>query len=292
MILRLDAPAIIVPARRGIVLPARRRPVLPAWDRGNIAPLHAAISVVRQSTQGNFSPSASWTTSFAVLPSSGNTIIVVITAWQSTPPTVNTITDNQGVGNSYGLPTNGHASDADGVSTYIYRCKSIGATSGTFTITVNWTGAISVYGSIKAIEVSGLDTTNTDDVSSQSNLTGVTTKTQTNGSANASANDLAVGCITVDTGSVAVGLTDPPTGYSSIHVQQDGSTYIGGESAYKIVSALETSAATWSWTSGGANAYASVLATFQGAAAAAPSPGDGPTTCGSARAQTNALLVN
>lgn len=222
-----------------------------------------SIVVAQMSTMQNNAAQPTWTTSFPSLPSPGNTIIVVLTAWQTTQPTVATIADNQGVGNSYGLPPNGNTGIT--ATAYIYRCKAIGATSGTFTITVTWTGGTNVYGSIRALDVSGLDTINIDDQSSATTLsTATTSHTETIGSQNSNANDLVVAAISPDTGVSSSAITDPAaTGYSSIMVQQDSSTYTGGEASYKIVSALETSSASWTYAS--AAAYASVVATFKAA---------------------------
>lgn len=114
--------------------------------------------------------------SFATLPTAGSTVIVHVTQYRSLAlPTQPTVADNQGVANTYTLVTNGTATITTGndnvrVSTFV--CKSIGATSGTFTITETGTDGDRT---LVCEEYTGTDTTNTVNISGNATAAGGST---------------------------------------------------------------------------------------------------------------------
>jgi hypothetical protein len=221
------------------------------------------ITVVQKSTQGNATATPG-TTTFPSLPTAGNTIIVTLALFSATAVTV---TDNQ-TGNTYTLvpSTSSFTASACGVAMYI--CSNVKVTTGTFTVSAAITGA-SIVCISEAIEVSGLASSPNDQATASKLASASTTRTVTAPGANAQANELVVAVLSADTGSASSAITDPPTtGYTSMMVQQNGSTFVGAEAAYKVVTAVETSSAVWtSFASASTSAWA--IATFK----AAPSGG-------------------
>jgi hypothetical protein len=208
---------------------------------------------------------ATGTASFATLPAAGNAVIVKI-GLPANPGNISSISDNQ-TGNTYTLVTglNNVGSAAD----YIYWCSSIGTPSGTFTVSVTTSSGSP---QVAIMEVSGLS--GAVDVASDSSNTALTSFTMTNSSVNANANDLVVAGISLGTafGATATSLTTPPTSSYTVLMFVDGATSgapdNGTSAGYKIVSALETSAASWSWTAGDSNPSVATIATFKGASVA------------------------
>jgi hypothetical protein len=96
--------------------------------------------------------------SFASLPSSGNLIVVMITANDPDLATfvINSVKDNQGNGN-YSLAVSKRTTGGTG-GAFIYYMKNIGQPRGTFTVTVTWNG--DVYFDVGIMEIKGADRTN------------------------------------------------------------------------------------------------------------------------------------
>lgn len=105
----------------------------------------------------------------------------------------------------------------------------------------------------QVVTSSALDKTATNQVASG------TTSTSTTATL-AQADELIIAAIVVNVSSSNVHLTDPPSGYTSIGVNQDPNTSIGYEAAYKIVSATTAVSATWTFDSAAA---ASAIATYK-----------------------------
>jgi hypothetical protein len=232
------------------------------------APLNAqaviAVSQIKAAASGvNSTPGAAPTFSFTTLPTTGHSVLVELDFSLSggSNVTISSIADNQGVSNTYTLVKS--AFSGFGGSTFLYWCPSIGTTSGTFTITVNITSSTNSNGWNWAImEASGL--AGTVDQTGSNTGNPVTTLTATAAGANATANELVIGGMIMGNFNNSPALSNPPTtGYTTWFIDQstiNGQT--GAGAGYKIVSAGETSAATWSWTGSG---HASALvATFQG----------------------------
>ena len=199
------------------------------------------------------------TCSFSSLPSASNAVIVHVQLIGGTNAmSVTSVTDNQGVGNVY-TRVNG----AGDTSNYSYEdlwwCKSIGATSGTFTVSAVVTGTLSGGNcSLSIVEAAG-GLNVVDKSSSFGSSSVVSSVTVTNASANTHANALVIGAVCGGSFGATNGVTTPPsTGYTSFAVVASGIPVSAG---YKIVSSVETSSVTVSWTSGTQNA-SGVLASF------------------------------
>jgi hypothetical protein len=82
-----------------------------------------------------------------------------------------------------------------------------------------------------------------------------------------------------------IGLTNPPTGFTSNGVLQDTNTYAGFESAYKEVVATGAQTATWSWT--GAGEAAALVVTY-GSSSAVAATLSSPTPSGTLATATTA----
>lgn len=111
-------------------------------------------------------------------------------------------------------------------------------------------------------EVSGAATSGVVDKTNTNTATGVTTNTVTT-AATTWATEIVVAVNAVDfvLGNANIGMTDPPTGYTSLAVGQDTNTYAGFEMAYKIISSTGTQSASWTWATSGEAAAA--IATFK-----------------------------
>ena len=125
---------------------------------------------------------------------------------------------------------------------------------------VEWSGIDAAPLDVVATPVSNLDTASISITSAATNF----------------ANELVIAAVVINNDTNPAGLTDPPTGYTSLHVQQNSANDVAHEIAYKIVSATGAQSASWSWTSAGTDMVGqAILATFKataGAAAGAPPP--------------------
>lgn len=104
---------------------------------------------------------------------------------------------------------------------------------------------------------------------------GSSTPTVTSGNTGTSAvtsqaNELVIVCMAGPQVNVSANhnITNPPTGYTSLDVSNNSNTDASGEAAYLEVTSTGTQTAAWTWTTGGE--FMGVLATFKGAAGAAP----------------------
>ena len=60
-------------------------------------------------------------------------------------------------------------------------------------------------------------------------------------------------CVFAGTGTSNGGISDPPANYTSLSVDQDLSTTVGAEHAYRVISTLAPQSVAWAWTDGGVN---------------------------------------
>jgi hypothetical protein len=222
-----------------------------------------AASVVRVSAKGSGGGGGGVTSisfSFTGTPTVGNAIIVAIECGGGT---VSSVTDNQG--NTYSSKLQSTLTGGPWQAA-IYECPNVTTSSGTFTITVNFSGA--TWGAGGAIEVSGLDTAGTlDKTGSVNTATNSTAPSVTASAANTNTDDLVVAVFSSATGSGTNTITGPNTGYTSIFSHGDGNLSNSGAGGYKILSAGETSSAAW--TQNQSSGYAAVIATFKVAGSSA-----------------------
>jgi hypothetical protein len=169
--------------------------------------------------------------SFVSLPTAGHGVTVRYTnAVAANPIGDPTMADNQGVGNSYVKAISGVEASA-GQKAGIWRCDSIGATSGTFTLTITHaasTGNYSLVSMQEANQAIQLDKT----ASSTTTVSGVTTVTT---AALSSADELVVAAYTEDSSRSNSGLTCT-VGYSSDMLEVDSTAHISasGESQDRL----------------------------------------------------------
>lgn len=236
-----------------------------------------SISIVQSHTSTtNITGTGGASASFSSLPGISNAVIVVVkTLADGAAPEPVSIADNQS-GNTY---SNIQTQNGAGYSgcTAIWWCHSIASPSGTFTVTPTF-GSVpgDVYSVlIELYEVSGLAGTVDKSISTNDGGTGVLTTTITDSGANVNANDLVMCAIVLGNDSGIATLGTPATGYATLNATDGSSSFgvgVGGSSsgfssntAYKVVSSVQTSSATWSWASGSNSFFNAVLATFQAA---------------------------
>lgn len=211
-----------------------------------------AVVWVRNSTKGSTAGADSITSSFAALPAAGNAIVVTCWAFSSNAFATGNVTDNQG--NTYTFIEE-RANVSGDARAATYYALNIGAPSGTFTVTLNMSGASDamVVGSAEfsGVAVTGaLDQHTTGQGTSAAPSTGTTASTS-------QADEVAVGTVEIGTNGPYV----TPSGWSQIIEEDDNSGIQGGESVYQILSAVGTPAATWSTGSVG---WSGCIATFKG----------------------------
>lgn len=194
---------------------------------------------------------------FSTLPTAGDSAIIVVNIYSPGATVVSSIADNQGVGNSY-VSVAGVTEPALNQRIEMWWCKTLGATSGTFTATVTLSGSNNALA--RAIECSGL--TAVDLATTATTGATATTLVATQSGANSNANDFVVAGVALQyTGSGNPLISTPTTGYTQLSYDSGFTGYVGSEVAYKNVSVIETDSATWTWT-GSLNAGA-IVASFK-----------------------------
>lgn len=194
------------------------------------------------------------------LPLAGNTLIVCVSDFSATSCTV---TDNQtGSPNTYVNDVSTFAASRSGSA--VFRLQSAVVNLGTFVITAT------VAGSSLDLVIGGTEwaaglITGKNLSNSSASTSATTTTTLNNSGANATTPSLVVACGTFDTGIASSGITDPPTGYVSIFVEQDSSAFIGGEACYSLTQ-TGTPGVTWNYSSAADSSAVIVSYNLAGAA--------------------------
>lgn len=210
---------------------------------------------------------ASSAVSFASLPTATNGVIgYYADAVAANPIGDPTVADNQGVGNSYVKAISASESNS-GQKAAIFRCDSIGATSGTFTVTFTHAAGSSNYSIITIQEVNQaitLDKT----ASTTTTVAGVTTVT---GAALSSTDELIAAAYTEDSNRGDSALTCTP-GYTSTMLEKDSLNHISASGDFKIVAVASAPSAIYTVSTTSFIDAVAVLATFQPAGGAASRP--------------------
>jgi hypothetical protein len=219
-----------------------------------------AIAYVRDTGRFTGSGVATASASFGTLPAVGNHVSGHTAVWHATRPTSVTFSDNQS--NTWATDAFEPDPGSPGSVAATGTAKVV-TSSGTFTVTVATNQAANNFIEAVAVEFSGLTTSSWLDQSSVGNWSASTSKTVTDAGANTQASELVLFTAAHNSNATNVGI-NPPTGYTQLAVNQDSNATIGFIAAYKIVSSIETSSASWTWTdsSGGA----AVLSTYKAAA--------------------------
>jgi hypothetical protein len=236
-----------------------------------------AITLVQNATPVTTSNSiAANVCSFTSLPTTGNAVIVVVKTFNTSGGNhsrPSAMVDNQS-GNTFVKIKDNNVSVNGNISAALWWCPSITAPSGTYTVTATldntgttWLSQVELY------EWSGLAGTIDQSASVPDTGTGVETATLTNAGANANANDLVMTVILCGNSNGAGLPGAPTTGYTSLQNTDTGGITRNSNTSYKIVSAIETSSAVYTWSgAGGSNSsFAALIATFP-ATASAPVP--------------------
>lgn len=203
---------------------------------------------------------ATFPISFSATPTVGRAVILVVGA--NGDVAISSVADNQGGGNTYSRVA--FAADSSGGGNHsiaeIWWCPSIVTASGTFTVTATpTTPAEGANFGAGLLEVSGLSGS-VDKTGTANDGTGtVTTISATASGANANPGDLVIAIVNCSSQATDFSVA-PSSGYTGLAIFSGGSNGISTTAGYKVLSGIETSAVSASWTTGG---YASaVVATF------------------------------
>lgn len=219
-----------------------------------------AIAFVQKTTKFT-SGGATSITSASITTTAGNKAIVTVSTWISGTNNQPTFTDNK----SNTWPGTADATLIDGSlgnGRISINSAQIATGGASHTFTVTGSAGTAFEGNVS--EFSGLLTAVAKDQSATASIAAsATTKTVTSGTTT-QASELVVAAINVNSSDATCNITDPPTGYTSIGVNQDSNATIGYESAYKIIAATGAQSAVWTFdstTSGGATGIVTYKAT-------------------------------
>jgi hypothetical protein len=204
-----------------------------------------APTVPLVSTPNTGSNVTSVATSFASLPSAGQSIFVVYDGFNSASVAASiSCADNQDVGNTYVLDG---IKESTGGGRFqvaaIFRCHAIGATSGTFTATVsNLTGS---YCNVGAIAATGLVAASPDASATNGAASSTNPATCTSGTTGATtvADALAISVLDYDSDVGPNAGIATPSGYTAIYTGSNANEC--GLAVYKILSATGAQSAAF-----------------------------------------------
>jgi len=236
----------------------------------NASKVMTPVQAISHSAGGGTSQSLS----FLALPTVGNYIIVKSGArGSSSSAQVASIVDNQGGANTYAQAVQAF-NTISGAAIFIGK---VNVSSGTFTITVNWTSTVNGH-AIWLEEMAATDISGVIDQTGTAGSTGTaTTFSVTAIAPNTNAGDFVSAVFSSGTSqAAAIGLSDPPaTGYTSEGLFDSGAVSAALDAGYKTASGIETSSA--GWTSTTAVAWSAAVATFLPASSPPPSTANGNT---------------
>lgn len=206
-------------------------------------PFVVVSNPIRTAANASYTFAASGTLSYSTLPSSGDGVVVAVGLYLGgSAGSVTSIADNQGVGNTYTKITSsvdsGNQADEE-----MWWCPSIGATSGTFTITVTLSASEQIF--ISSLELSGITTVDKTGINSATSGTSITV---TASGANTSATDFVVAVVQPSFGASA--LSHPPTTTNTDTYTDFAfcNCLLSTDAGYYTASVTETSNASWTWT--------------------------------------------
>lgn len=223
-----------------------------------------AVAYVKDTGVKTATNFATTTGSFATLPVVGNHVIVGISDYNASSEGMDAVTDNQS--NSYAEDADKFTASGARGAAAIYSCK-VATSSGTFTLTIDPTGASSNYAAWSAVEFSGLDATTWKDQTGTNSGAGTGDATVTASGANSTADGVSLAVTLVDNNDTDINIGDtPPTGYTQISVYENAQSIVGHSFVYKIYSASETSSASWTHDNTSQNGWEAALVTYKAAA--------------------------
>lgn len=220
---------------------------------------------VRQSNKSNTGGSANPGASFGSLPLAGSLVYVHITSYLNagTTPTITGVADNQGVGNTYSLVASQvTTAGSDNYRHEVWLCQIIGATSGTFTVTVTFSSSVSTF--ITIVELTGQATTG--QPHKQVNGTGSSAAPSQTLPATTVANCIILGGMTHNNGTPTI-TPDGTNLPNQLQEEEDNNSTEAGNVAYRAVSATGTY--TGSWALSASSTWAVIVIAIAEAAAGA-----------------------
>ncbi len=197
--------------------------------------------------------------SFAALPAIGSFVVVGSSVYAgSIDNNATTASDNQS--HTYAKDVESlHAGASAGAAIHTTR---VTASSGTFTVTIDTATNTGNYIVGVGAEFRGIKVTTPKDqsTSNSSTVTVTSGNTGTTGSI-AQAYELVIAVTNVNANDVNLNITTPASsGYTSLAVQQDSQAIIGAEISYKIVAAVGTQTASWTFDTA---TYNAVICTYK-----------------------------
>lgn len=206
--------------------------------------------------------SANSVTSAALNTTVGNKINVTCAAFHNGSTYTLSVSDSKG-GNTWANDVSIRDAQTNSGLVIIASTTLINAGAGhTFTVTCSVADAGCFFEG-NASESSGVGAL--DQIVQSVIAVAATTSTKTT-PATTQPDQLVIAALQLDSSDATCNITDPPAGYNSIGVNQDGSATIGYEAAYAIVSSIGTQSATWNFDSATAGGSAGI-ATYKGLAA-------------------------
>jgi hypothetical protein len=219
------------------------------------------VSFVQKNTLNSSTTVTTQTTTLTSV-TSGNLVIAVsswaINAGLTSVPSLDSTSVTAGwqeAGHAGGVDSSGHPGWTTGVSVYYLQ----NAPSGTASLKLNYPA--STYARTILAEYGGYATSAPVDKIAVNTSAGATTLTVTSATTS-QANELVIvgHACAFATSNSNIGLTNPPSGYTSLAVVQDTNTGSGVEFAYKEVTSTGAQSATWSWS--GTTEATSIVVTF------------------------------
>jgi hypothetical protein len=159
-------------------------------------------------------------------------------------------------------PSGGWGGAYSGLSVYLKASPSAGSNSALCS------NATSNYQAGVLVEVSGT-TSSTADVKTLTNASGTPTSISVSSGTLAQANEIIFAGMTygVPAGSSNAAISNPPTGFTSLYVDQDTLVDLPIEVCYQVVTATTSVTASWSWTDTTTNGAQAIIVSYKGTAA-------------------------
>jgi hypothetical protein len=225
--------------------------------------------VVQAAPKGRTAGADTISCSFGALPAAGRAVVVVVWGYSGVAdPDFGTsaVTDNQG--NTYARSVQAPVRTlvSDNVRAAVFACESIGAPSGTFTVTANGANASDTI-LIGALEVAGLLTSSALDKVASASGAATTAPTSGTTATTAQADEFLVSVYVALAGGVLVLTADAASGWVECLEETDSNTYAGGEADTRTVTATGAYSHTWTTAS---NQYTACIASFKADASYVP----------------------
>ncbi|MDE2100276.1 MAG: hypothetical protein KGL39_23700 [Patescibacteria group bacterium] len=169
---------------------------------------------------------------------SGNFLVLSVTWLASSASTITGITDSAG-----GTWQSTTVSTVGSSFLYSQVWYLPSAAAGTHTLAITWSASTGTTVT-EIAEFSGVGSLDTQGQTSNASTASITSSSLTP----AQAGELLIAVMAEPGVNSADGISDPPTGWTSLMAEQNGFSYMGAESCYLINSGTTAQSATWSIT--------------------------------------------